>query len=311
MAVTLVEAEKFTTNKVKKGVLKEIHRESIVLKKLPFIDVVGNAYQYLRENTLPDASFFNPNEVWTEDVPTYTQKTATIKIMGGDADVDNFLKATRSNHTDLKSEVIAGRAKGIRHSFLDKFYYGDAGVNAKEFSGLHTILLETEMNGQELHEGTGGTGGSLNVANLDAVIDLIRDGTADCLIMTRQVRRRLTQFLRTQSSVATGRDEWGMWYAKHLDIPIYIDDKMVQTETIASGAFSAKTGGLTSSVFAVRFGTDDLVGLQNGGLQTVNLGQLETKDAERTRIRWYCSIALMRTISLALVDGITDVAVEA
>jgi hypothetical protein len=58
MALTLAEASAFTTNMVKKGVLKVIIKDSIVLQKMPFIEIVGNAYQYLREATLGAATFY-------------------------------------------------------------------------------------------------------------------------------------------------------------------------------------------------------------------------------------------------------------
>src|SRR4051812_46675521 len=107
MAMTLTEAAKYTTNKVKKGVLTIIAKDSMVMQKLPFQDVTGNALQYLRENTLPTGSFFAPGEVWTENTGDATQKTAALTILGGDADVDNFVRKTRSNYTDLKAETIA------------------------------------------------------------------------------------------------------------------------------------------------------------------------------------------------------------
>jgi len=311
MALTLAEAEKFTTNMVKRGVLKTLISDSIVLTKLPFIDVVGNAFQYLREATLGAGTWLDPNESWAaaEATPTFTQFTATLKILGGDADIDEFLKATRSDKTDLEAEVIEARAKGIRNTFLDTFYYGTGTL--KTFAGLHTIAAGADMTAQNVHQGAAAVGAPLSIANLDLLVDLVRDGKADCLLTTRNIRRRLTQYLRTQGSVATDRDEWGMWYLSHNEVPIYIDDFLVQTEQITTSAYSAKTGGVTGSIFAVRFGSNDLTGLQNGGLSTKKLGQLEGKDAIRWRIKWYPGLALLRNISMARLDGITDAAVVA
>ena len=51
--------------------------------------------------------------------------TAALKIMGGDADVDNFLQATYADPNDLEAEVIASRASAVAHKFLDAFYNGD------------------------------------------------------------------------------------------------------------------------------------------------------------------------------------------
>jgi hypothetical protein len=89
-------------------------------------------------------------------------------------------------------------------------------------------------------------------------------------------------------------------------VPIYTDDFLTNTELLtAGGLYSAKTGGTASSIFYLKFGPNDLTGLQNGGLETIALGQLETKDATRTRIRWYPSIGVMRTISIARITGLS------
>jgi hypothetical protein len=307
MPPTLAEAEKYTTNMVKKGVLKEIIRESPVLQEMEWIDVVGNAYQYLRESTLPTIQFYAPNEVWTESTGDVTQHTAVLRIMGGDADVDNFLKATRSNYTDLEAETIESKAKAAKHTFLDAFYYGDNAANPKQFDGVHKIIAS--ITAQQIHEGSGTTGSALNATNLDAAFHKIRDGKPRLMMMTREVHQRMAQYLRSKGNLfTTDRDKWGNWMTMWNGVRVEYDDFLTQTETITGDAYSAKTGGATSSIFLLRFGSKDLLGLQNGSLTTKKLGQLESKDAVRWRIRWYCAIALMRTISIARIDGITNVA---
>lgn len=309
MALTLTEAAKFTTNMVKRGVLETIIKDSPIMQRLPFMDVVGNALQYLQENTLGSGSFYDPGEVWTEQTPTFTQKTAGIKIMGGDADIDEFLKATRSDKTDLESTTISKKAKGVRYTFLDRFWYGNSSTNSKEFDGLHVLI----PSGQQLHAGSGSTGAALSVSNhLDPLGDLIRDGKADLLVVTRNLRRRISQYIRANGGLYQAEfNEVGQTVRSWNDVPIVIDDNLTQTETISAAAFSAKTGGATSTVFTFRFGSEDLEGLQNGGLSTRKLGTLESKDAQRWRIRWYVGLALFRDLSAGLVDGVTDVAVVA
>ncbi|HLT19555.1 MAG TPA: phage major capsid protein, partial [Thermomicrobiales bacterium] len=64
------------------------------------------------------------------------------------------------------------------------------------------------------------------------------------------------------------------------------------------------SGPVCSSIYAARFGRQGLMGLQNGGIQVERVGELETKDATRTRIKWYCGLALMGTLGLARLSGI-------
>ena len=70
-------------------------------------------------------------------------------------------------------------------------------------------------------------------------------------------------------------------------------------------AFSAKTGGSTSSIFAIRAGEGELAGLTNGGIQVEEVGALETKDARRWRCKWYVSLALFSSLAIARLDGIS------
>ena len=70
------------------------------------IKVVGNGLTYNQENALPTAAFYAVGDTWAESTPTFTQVTANLKILGGDADVDNFIKATRSNLQDLEATVV-------------------------------------------------------------------------------------------------------------------------------------------------------------------------------------------------------------
>jgi hypothetical protein len=94
-------------------------------------------------------------------------------------------------------------------------------------------------------------------------------------------------------------------------VPVLESDFMVDTESISSGAFSAKTGGAASSILAVKVGEGRLAGLTNGGIQVENVGALETKDARRWRCKWYVSLALFSTLALSRLDGISSADVVA
>ena len=312
MALTLTQAELYTTNSVYAGVIDEFYRASPIFPRMPFDDVVGNAHQYLRESTRGNAPFRSPTEVWTESTPTQTQVTVALKILGDDADIDNFLKKTRSNHTDIEGEIIAGKARDLKFAFLDAFYYGDDAVNSKEFDGLHLLI----PSGNRIAQGSGSTAAALQVSNIDAVIDEIEGYVPDILVFPKVVRRRLNAYMRLNGGTyQETRDEWGNMVSEYNGVPLYVDDSLVTTETIASGTYSAKTGGTnTGSIFAIRFDPKAVFGIQNGGVETYKVSDnLETKDGSRWRIKWYVSMGLGSTVSgAAVVDGIaTNLAVTA
>ncbi|MCJ7664485.1 MAG: hypothetical protein MUO24_09635, partial [Desulfobacterales bacterium] len=79
MALTLTEASKLSNDLLMQGVVETIVKDSPVLQKLPFIEIVGNGLTYNRENTLPSIDFYDVGDTWTESTPTFTQLTANLK----------------------------------------------------------------------------------------------------------------------------------------------------------------------------------------------------------------------------------------
>ncbi len=303
MALTLSEAAKFSRNMLRRGVIEEIIKDSVVLQKLPFIDIVGNAYEYMVESALAGASWYDPNEVWTESTGSWDKRTAVLRILGGDADVDNFLKATRSDLNDLRAEVVDNKTKAVKHTFLDAFYYGKNATNPKQPDGLQVLTAAA----QRVSLGAGTTPAALSAAKLEEAMDLILDGMPDVVLMTKKMRRLLNAYIRsTGSGTGLPMTDYFKRVGDIAGIPIGIDDFITNTELLASGAFSAKTGGTnTTSIHIVRFGSQDVTGFQNGGLKVRQVSKdLEAKDGERVRVKWYVSLGIIRTFSNAIVDGI-------
>jgi hypothetical protein len=121
MAMTKTEAAKLTNDLLLRGVIETIVKESELLARLPFIEVTGTAVTYNREASMPAAGFYDVGDTWFESTPTFTQVTANLKIMGGDADVDNFVQATYADPNDIEAEVIANRAKAIAHLYSEEY----------------------------------------------------------------------------------------------------------------------------------------------------------------------------------------------
>ena len=80
-------------------------------------------------------------DTWTESTPTFTQQTASLKIIGGDADIDNFLLTTRTNLQDVQTAVMQLKAKAVRQLFEHTFINGDMTVNAKSFNGVDKLAI--------------------------------------------------------------------------------------------------------------------------------------------------------------------------
>ena len=100
--------------------IEVVVKDSSILQALPFMEVVGSGVTYNREKTLPGAAFYDPGDTRTEATPQFTQGTAALKIIGGDADVDNFLQQTYANPNDLEMAVIKSRAKSVAQSLATR-----------------------------------------------------------------------------------------------------------------------------------------------------------------------------------------------
>lgn len=295
MALTKVEAAKLTQDLMLRGVIETIVTESMILEFLPFMEVTGTAVTYNRESTLPPTSFYDVGDTWTEATPTYTQATAALKIMGGDADVDNFLQQTYADPNDLEAGVIASRAKSAAYKFNDTFVNGDTAVDAKSFDGMKKVLgtgVQTVSAGMN--------GGPLTLDLMDQMIDLVKPGRPEILVMSRRSRRKLSALRRASGNLLeTDRTDFGRRALFYDGIPIVVEDNQLDTEV------QGTSGAVCSSIYAVKFGErEGVMGLENGGISVEKVGDLETKDATRWRIKWYASMAIFSLLGTSRLYGI-------
>ena len=116
--------------------------------------------------------------------------------------------------------------------------------------------------------------------------------------LTKKQRRALKALLAASAHyVERGESSFGRQVMMYDGIPVEISDFLVDTETT-----SAKTGGSQSSIWAIHFSSaEGVCGIQNGSIEVIDIGQLESKDAQRVRIRWYVAIAVMRDSAVARV----------
>ena len=306
MALTLAEASKLSNDLLLQGIIETIVKESPILQALPFIEITGNGLTYNQEKTLPDIDFYDVGDVWGESTPTFEQLTANLKIMGGDADVDNFLRTTRSNIQDLEASVVELKAKALKNKFEDTFIYGNSSVNAKQFDGIRK-LINTGAAGAQL-VAAGASGAALTLAMLDQLIDTIRGGKPDLLLMSRRSRRKINALVRAGGGMMeTDRDQWGNFIQFWDGIPVAVSDWILDTHVVAGSVETNTTGGICSTIYALQMGEGGLCGLSAPGFITVEpIGSLETKDASRNRIKWYVSLALFSSIKAGALIGVQD-----
>jgi HK97 family phage major capsid protein len=301
---TQTDAAKLTRNMLVRGVIETIIEESPVLNYLPFVTVSGSGVTYNQELTLGSVAFYGVGDTWAESAMTVQQQTAALKILGGDADVDAFLQQTYSNLNDIKALVIQAKAKSLANTFNNAFFNGDSSVDTKSFDGLAkltgTIATSLGYTSTVRACSNGANGAVLTLDMMDELIDAIKPGRPQALFMSKKTRRKLSSLRRASGNILElGTDAFGRRVVTYDGIPLEVDDHIPDNES------QGTSNGVCSSIYAVQFGFQSGVcGLQNGGITVQPLGALETKDAWRTRMKWYVGLALFRSWAAARLAGV-------
>ena len=307
MATPLTELAKLSNDVLVQGVAETVVKECPVLQQMPFVEIQGNALTYNRELTLPSAEWHAVNDDWTTSpAVAFTQKTATLAILGQNADVDDYVKKTRSNVQDIEAAIVELTAKAIRHEFEDKFVYGDPAVDSNQFSGLIKEIDTANASDQLI--AMGATGATLTLDKLDELIDAVKGGKPHILMMSRRSRRKIGSLARAAgNNLEHDKNALGEFVTLYNGIPIVINDFIKDTHTLTGSVETAFTGGASSSIYALQLGEGALVGLTSpGGLLVEPIGPMETKNATRTRIKFYCSLALFSKVKAAALIGVQN-----
>jgi len=316
MPITLAEADKYSTNQVLIGVAETSMDANPLLGLMPFVPVRGNATQYQRELAASAPTFIAPGGTVIEGTPTTTQITVALKVLIGDADIDKFLRVTRSKDQDLEAELLTIKARNFADTYGDKAIYGSIDADPNEFDGLHEIISD-DVTAQQVHAGSGITPGAGSFLLLDRLINLVRP-RPQALLASRRSIEGIQALARSQGWDLALSQPQGISRPVRFfsDVPLLPCDFMVDTEAIAAGAFSAKTGGTGSSIFAVRLDETGLLGLTADDpdaqddleriIQVERVGTLETKDANRWRLKHYGALAVRDSQAIARLDGISS-----
>lgn len=300
MPLLVAEAAKLSEAMLERGVIEEIIDKDELFALVPFMRVDGKSYDYRREATLSEATFIDPYEVVTEGAATFSEVQSKLKILAGDVDLDKFLLETQSDLNDQLGVQLAAKSKAAGRAFRRTLVNGNAGVNAKEFDGIKTLM----PSGQTLVAGANGA--ALTLGMIDELKDMVKNG-ADCLMMRAGTWRAIRALLRSfgGNDAQTVMVDNFAHPIKALDgTPVIINDFMTGDEVQGSSS-------LTCSIYALRLNEVDgfhgIYGGASAGLRVENIGTIQNKDAVRWRVKWYAGTALKATHSVARLKGITNI----
>ena len=317
MALTLAEAAKLSQNPIERGVIETFVINSSVLDRMPLKEIAGNAYAYQTEGSLPGVEFRAVNAAYAESTGTINTASEKLVILGGDADVDTFLVKTGGQIADLRATQTAGKVKAATYKYQDAFFNGDTAVDANSFDGLKKRLTGAQVvaagtNGIPV-VGNGGSDAHAFFDALDTLVSRVPGLTAQngaiyanaaIIAKIRSAGRRLGGVDMVNEDLTTKRVmTWN-------GIPVLDPGQTASGIDILPQTETQGTSTVASSVYAVKFGSDvpdmGVTGLTNGGITVRYLWQIHEKPVLRTRIEFFCGLALFGGKAAARLTGVLN-----
>jgi len=311
VALTLIESAKLALDRgdYKTAAIQQMFaRSSAWLGTLPFTDIPGNSITYRLESALPGSAFRAINEAYTESTGTFEERTDALRILGGDLDVDKALVkmlggGIRSAHEQNKIKSMAAEATRV-------LIKGDSIAQPREPDGLQVRCVGTQLVANSAAAG----GAALSLTNLDLAIQ--RTASPVEIWLHPTLFARFTAALRTTAVsgvILTGEDEFGRPAVRYNGLPLvtaYPENDGTEPidflEVPAGGAPAA-----TTSLYVVGKGGSGLVGIQNGGMEVKDLGELNAQPVFRTRVEWLMGWMCANPRAVTRLYSITNAAIVA
>lgn len=300
MALSLSDAAVASQNDLQRGVIEVFVNNSVILDRIPMLEIEGNAYAYNKEATLPGVEFRAVNNAYTESTGTIVQATESLVILGGDADVDRFIQQTRSNLNDQRAIQTALKVKAAVRKFQDTFFNGDTGVDANSFDGLKKRLtgsqvIDAATNGLPV-VGTTSADRQTFLDKLDELIAAVPGGP-DALYANAAIIQKIMSALRRENIYV--ENVGAKQEPAYQGIPLIDAGKVgspvgSQTNIIPQDETQGSSN-VASSIYAVKWSGSEadngVGGLTNGGVMVDDLGMIDAKPVYRTRVEFFCGVA--------------------
>jgi len=308
------------------GVFEWIVMESPLIANLPFKPMVGNALKYNVELTLPTAGWIARNQQLTENTGTFEQRTTDVFTLHQTGYTNKSaidLNATQ----DPEAVDIELAVKAMAHEFEKTMIIGQTSVDTttNQFKGLLRTIAELEgatitdldaPNNSQVIAGTTSTG-ALTMKSMDELVDQIKPGKPDMLLMSRLTRRKLNVLMRASGSGVqdSHSDLFGRSMPMYDTIPIMVSDWIKDNyiegsssvQTITDYDFDAAAVAGTNEntmIFALQLGEDKVTALQAKDMMHERETFIEDQHAIANRFTWEVGFAIFKKFSAAVMTGV-------
>ena len=321
--VTLLESQKLAQDELVAGIIESIVTVNRMFTVLPFDGIDGNALKYNREAVLGAVATtgvgdgpgsIGPNaaagsnqaeRLLAKEAATFTEVTASLTTIMGDAEINGLIDHTRSSDGNNQTATqIASKAKSAGRRYQEMLITGDGTLES--FAGLLSLCPA----GQTI-AAVGGNGDPLTFEVMDNLLDQVvdKDGQVDYFAMNARTIRSFMTLLRALGGANI--DEVvnlpdGTTIGAYRGVPMFRNDYVPINQTTG--------GNMTTTTFFA--GTFDDGARQNGiagltaanasGIQVEDIGTHFEKDERVWRVRWYVGLALFSELGIACASGITN-----
>lgn len=302
--LTLQEASKLVDGDLKRQAIIEMFAGSTdLMGALPLMDIPGNSYSYAQEAKLPAVGFRGYNEVYNASAGVINPQSETLRIAGGELDVDTALVKTHGQVVRTRHEAMQVKAMGAK--ITAAFINGDSS-DGVSFDGLRARVNGYQLVPADLDSPT--ANGPLSLATLDEAIDRVDNPTH--ILMSKRLRNLLSQASKDRDvggNLYFSKDDFGKRVGFYNDLPILVTEDDEQGNRIIDFNEAGVAGGAANtSLYVVSLGDGKIVGLQNGTMEVKDLGEIDAKPVYRTRVEWLIAMAVMHGKAVSRIWGITN-----
>ena len=327
--LTLAEAARLSQDHLQRGVIETFVQESPVLDRIPFMTIEGNAYAYNKEEKLPGVAFRNVNEAYPESTGTVVQETESLSILGGDADVDRFIVKTRGDLNNQRAIQTRMKVKSLSLAFQHAFIHGDSADASAPLAwdGLDKRLVaggDQRLTSEVLNAGTTDDIRAVladdaatfkffdELDALAAQVDDLSGGNGAFYVNRQMLHVIRSAGRRIGGTEMVQEDMTGKRVLQWQGIPVLDLGNSYPAQKAGS---TGKRHSLSTTpivapgqIWAVRFGLGEedgaVTGLTNGGVDVMDLGQIDEKPVYRTRIEFYSGLATFGDRAAAVLEGV-------
>jgi hypothetical protein len=201
------------------------------------------------------------------------------------------------------------KIKALAQAWTTKFIKGDTTIQPREFDGLQARLTGYNL----IPAGSTSGGDPLKLEILDEAIDRVTNPTH--ILMSRALRRKFKGARNNPAvagSITLDKDDFGRPVDVYNGLPLLTTyGDAVSPDPLGFNEAGPGGGSTSTSLYVLSMGTDAVSGIQNGGMDVRDLGELDTMPLWRTRVEWYSGLGIFNGAAAVRVWGISNAPIVA